>query len=132
MTKNPSFSFTWATIIFNYKDYQIMIRNGMWTGVEEIWVNDELRHRQASWKWRTQNTLQLSNGETLDFDFGYEKLKEKGFLAGRGISLYVKSGENEVFRLEPEKEILGWKGLLICGVIGFLLGFYVLPLIFGK
>jgi len=131
MTKNPSFSFTWATIIFNYKDYQIMIRNGMWTGVEEIWVNDELRHRQASWKWRTQNTLQLSNGETLDFDFGYEKLKEKGFLAGRGISLYVKSGENEVFRLEPEKEILGWKGLLICGVIGFLLGFYVLPLIFG-
>jgi hypothetical protein len=131
MTKNPSFSFKWATIIFNYKDYQIMIRNGMWTGVEEIWVNDELRHRQASWKWRTQNTLQLSNGETLDFDFGYEKLKEKGFLAGRGISLYVKSGENEVFRLEPEKEILGWKGLLICGVIGFLLGFYVLPLIFG-
>jgi len=131
MTKNPSFSFKWATIIFNYKDYQIMIRNGMWTGVEEIWVNDVLRHRQASWKWRTQNTLQLSNGETLDFDFGYEKLKEKGFLAGRGISLYVKSGENEVFRLEPEKEILGWKGLLICGVIGFLLGFYVLPLIFG-
>ena len=131
MTKNPSFSFKWATIIFNYKDYQIMIRNGMWTGVEEIWVNDELRHRQASWKWRTQNTLQLSNGETLNFDFGYEKLKEKGFLAGRGISLYVKSGENEVFRLEPEKEILGWKGLLICGVIGFLLGFYVLPLIFG-
>ena len=131
MTKNPSFSFKWATIIFNYKDYQIMIRNGMWTGVEEIWVNDELRHRQASWKWRTQNTLQLSNGETLDFDFGYEKLKEKGFLAGRGISLYVKSGENEVFRLEPEKEILGWKGLLICVVIGFLLGFYVLPLIFG-
>ena len=131
MTKNPSFSFKWATIIFNYKDYQIMIRNGMWTGVEEIWVNDELRHRQASWKWRTQNTLQLSNGETLDFDFGYEKLKEKGFLASRGISLYVKSGENEVFRLEPEKEILGWKGLLICGVIGFLLGFYVLPLIFG-
>jgi len=131
MIKNPSFSFKWATIIFNYKDYQIMIRNGMWTGVEEIWVNDELRHRQASWKWRTQNTLQLSNGETLDFDFGYEKLKEKGFLAGRGISLYVKSGENEVFRLEPEKEILGWKGLLICGVIGFLLGFYVLPLIFG-
>jgi len=131
MTKNPSFSFKWATIIFNYKDYQIMIRNGMWTGVEEIWVNDELRHRQASWKWRTQNTLQLSNGETLDFDFGYEKLKEKGFLAGRGISLYVKSGENEVFRLEPEKEIIGWKGLLICVAIGFILGFFVLPLIFG-
>jgi len=131
MTKNPSYSFKWATILFNYKDYQIIYRNGMWTSVEEIWVNDELRHRQASWKWRTQNTLQLSNGETLDFDFGYEKLKEKGFLAGRGISLYVKSGENEVFRLEPEKEILGWKGLLICGVIGFLLGFYVLPLIFG-
>jgi len=131
MTKNPSYSFKWATILFNYKDYQIIYRNGMWTSVEEIWVNDELRHRQASWKWRTQNTLQLSNGETLDFDFGYEKIKGSGFFGGRGISLYVKSGDNEVFRLEPEKEIIGWKGLLICGVIGFLLGFYVLPLIFG-
>ncbi|NCX77988.1 MAG: hypothetical protein EBW94_05130 [Proteobacteria bacterium] len=108
MTKNPSYSFKWATILFNYKDYQIIYRNGMWTSVEEIWVNDELRHRQASWKWRTQNTLQ-----------------------GQAISLYVKSGENEVFRLEPEKEIIGWKGLLICVAIGFLLGFFVLPLIFG-
>ena len=131
MTKNPSYSFKWATILFNYKDYQIMYRNGMWTSVEEIWVNDELRHRQASWKWRTQNTLQLSNGETLDFDFGYEKIKGSGFFGGQAISLYVKSGENEIFRLEPEKEIIGWKGLLICVAIGFLLGFFVLPLIFG-
>ena len=131
MTKNPSYSFKWATILFNYKDYQIMYRNGMWTSVEEIWVNDELRHRKASWKWRTQNTLQLSNGETLDFDFGYEKIKGGGFFGGQAISLYVKSGENEIFRLEPEKEIIGWKGLLICVAIGFLLGFFVLPLIFG-
>lgn len=131
MTKNPSYSFKWATILFNYKDYQIMYRNGMWTSVEEIWVNDELRHRQASWKWRTQNTLQLSNGETLDFDFGYEKIKGSGRFGGQAISLYVKSGENEVFRLEPEKEIIGWKGLLICVAIGFLLGFFVLPQIFG-
>jgi len=108
-----------------------MYRNGMWTSVEEIWVNDELRHRQASWKWRTQNTLQLSNGETLDFDFGYEKIKGSGRFGGQAISLYVKSGENEVFRLEPEKEIIGWKGLLVCVVIGFLLGFFVLPQIFG-
>ena len=131
MTKNPSYSFKWSTILFNYKDFQIMYRNGMWTSVEEIWVNDELKHRQSSWKWRTQNSVELSNGEKLDFDFGYEKAKGKGFLKSPAISLYVKSGENEVFRLEPDKEVIGWKGLLICVAVGFLLGFFVLPLIFG-
>ena len=85
MKTNPSFSFKWATILFNYKDYQIKVRNGMWSSVEEIWVNDELKHRQASWKWRTQNSIKLSNGETLDFDFGYEKLKGKRFSISKGI-----------------------------------------------
>ncbi|MDA8840460.1 hypothetical protein N9N89_01625 [Gammaproteobacteria bacterium] len=131
MKKNPIFSFIWVTILFNYKDYQIKVRNGMWNAVEEIWVNDELKHRQASWKWRTQNSIELSNGETLDFDFGYEKLKGKRFSISKGISLYVKSGDNEIYRLEPEKEIIGWKGLIACLIIGFLFGFYVLPLIFG-
>ena len=131
MKTNPSFSFKWATILFNYKDYQIKVRNGMWSSVEEIWVNDELKHRQASWKWRTQNSIKLSNGETLDFDFGYEKQKRKRFSISQGISLYVKSGDNEIYRLEPEKEIIGWKGLLVCLLIGFLIGFFVLPLIFG-
>jgi len=131
MKTNPSFSFKWATILFNYKDYQIKVRNGMWSSVEEIWVNDELKHRQASWKWRTQNSIKLSNGETLDFDFGYEKQKGKRFSISQGISLYVKSGDNEIYRLEPEKEIIGWKGLLVCLLIGFLIGFFVLPLIFG-
>ena len=131
MKTNPSFSFKWATILFNYKDYQIKVRNGMWSSVEEIWVNDELKHRQASWKWRTQNSIKLSNGETLDFDFGYEKQKGKRFSISQGISLYVKSGDNEIYRLEPEKEIIGWKGLIACLIIGFLFGFYVLPLIFG-
>ena len=42
MKTNPSFSFKWATILFNYKDYQIKYRNGMWSSIEEIWVNDEL------------------------------------------------------------------------------------------
>ena len=56
----------------------------MWSSVEEIWVNDELKHRQASWKWRTQNSVKLSNGETLDFDFGYEKHKGKTFLYLQG------------------------------------------------
>ena len=100
--------------------------------VEEIWVNDELKHRQASWKWRTQNSIELSNGEILDFDFGYEKLKGKRFsIQGKGLSLYVKSGDNEIYRLEPEKELIGWKGLIACLIIGFLFGFYILPLIFG-
>ena len=132
MKTNPDFSFKWATILFNYKDYQIKYRNGMWSSIEEIWVNDELKHRQSSWKWRTQNSVELSNGETLNFDFGYEKIKGKPFTFGRlALSLYVKSGENEIFRLEPEKEIIGWKGLLACLLIGFLIGFFVLPLIFG-
>ena len=96
MKTNPSYSYKWATILFNYKDYQIKYRNGMWTGIEEIWVNDELKHRQSSWKWRTQNSVELSNGETLNFDFGYEKIKGKRFTFGRhALSLYVKSGENE-------------------------------------
>ena len=104
----------------------------MWSSIEEIWVNDELKHRQSSWKWRTQNSVELSNGETLNFDFGYEKIKGKRFtFQGSALSLYVKSGENEIFRLEPEKEIIGWKGLLVCLLIGFLIGFFVLPLIFG-
>lgn len=132
MKTNPSYSYKWATILFNYKDYQIKYRNGMWSGIEEIWVNDELKHRQSSWKWRTQNSVELSNGETLNFDFGYEKIKGKRFTFGRrALSLYVKSGENEIFRLEPEKEIIGWKGLLACLLIGFLIGFFVLPFIFG-
>ena len=132
MKTNPSLSFKWATILFNYKDYQIKYRNGMWSSIEEIWVNDELKHRQSSWKWRTQNSVELSNGETLNFDFGYEKIKGKGFtFKGHALSLYVKSGENEIFRLEPEKEIIGWKGLLACLLIGFLIGFFVLPWIFG-
>jgi hypothetical protein len=80
MKTNPSLSFKWATILFNYKDYQIKYRNGMWSSVEEIWVNDELKHRQSSWKWRTQNSIELPNGETLNFDFGYEKIKGKGSL----------------------------------------------------
>ena len=129
MKTNPSFSFKWAIILFNYKDYQIKYRSGMWSSVEEIWVNDQLKHRQSSWKWRTQNSVELSNGETLNFDFGYEKIKGKRIT--QALSLYVKSGENEIFRLEPEKEIIGWKGLLVCLLIGFLLGFFVLPLIFG-
>ena len=129
MKTNPSYSYKWATILFNYKDYQIKYRNGMWTGIEEIWVNDELKHRQSSFKWRTQNSVELSNGETLNFDFGYEKIKGKRFT--QALSLYVKSGENEIFRLEPEKEIIGWKGLLACLLIGFLIGFFVLPFIFG-
>ena len=129
MKTNPDFSFKWATILFNYKDYQIKYRNGMWSSIEEIWINDELKHRQSSWKWRTQNSVELSNGETLNFDFGYEKIKGKRIT--QALSLYVKSGENEIFRLEPEKEIIGWKGLLVCLLIGFLLGFFVLPLIFG-
>ena len=129
MKTNPDFSFKWATILFNYKDYQIKYRNGMWSSVEEIWVNDELKHRQSSWKWRTQNSVELSNGETLNFDFGYEKIKGKRIT--QALSLYVRSGENEIFRLEPEKEIIGWKGLLVCLLIGFLIGYFVLPLIFG-
>jgi hypothetical protein len=129
MKTNPDFSFKWATILFNYKDYQIKYRNGMWSSIEEIWINDELKHRQSSWKWRTQNSVELSNGETLNFDFGYEKIKGKRIT--QALSLYVKSGENEIFRLEPEKEIIGWKGLLVCLLIGFLIGFFVLPLIFG-
>ena len=129
MKTNPSYSYKWATILFNYKDYQIKYRNGMWTGIEEIWVNDELKHRQSSWKWRTQNSVELSNGETLNFDYGYEKIKGKRLT--QALSLYVKSGENEIFRLEPEKEIIGWKGLLVCLLIGFLIGFFVLPLISG-
>ena len=129
MKTNPDFSFKWATILFNYKDYQIKYRNGMWSSIEEIWVNDELKHRQSSFKWRTQNSVELSNGETLNFDFGYEKIKGKRLT--QALSLYVKSGENEIFRLEPEKEIIGWKGLLVCLLIGFLIGFFVLPLIFG-
>ena len=129
MKTNPDFSFKWATILFNYKDYQIKYRNGMWSSIEEIWINDELQHRQSSWKWRTQNSVELSNGETLNFDFGYEKIKGKRIT--QALSLYVKSGENEIFRLEPEKEIIGWKGLLVCLLIGFLIGFFVLPLIFG-
>jgi hypothetical protein len=129
MKTNPSFSFKWATILFNYKEYQIKYRSGMWSSIEEIWVNDELKHRQSSFKWRTQNSVELSNGETLNFDFGYEKIKGKRLT--QALSLYVKSGENEIFRLEPEKEIIGWKGLLVCLLIGFLIGFFVLPLIFG-
>jgi hypothetical protein len=129
MKTNPDFSFKWATILFNYKDYQIKYRNGMWSSIEEIWINDELKHRQSSWKWRTQNSVELSNGETLNFDFGYEKIKGKRIT--QALSLYVKSGENEIFRLEPEKEIIGWKGLLVCLLIGFLIGYFVLPLIFG-
>ena len=129
MKTNPSFSFKWATILFNYKEYQIKYRSGMWNSIEEIWVNDELKHRQSSFKWRTQNSVELSNGETLNFDFGYEKIKGKRLT--QALSLYVKSGENEIFRLEPEKEIIGWKGLLACLLIGFLIGFFVLPLIFG-
>ena len=129
MKTNPDFGFKWATILFNYKDYQIKYRNGMWSSIEEIWINDELKHRQSSWKWRTQNSVELSNGETLNFDFGYEKIKGKRIT--QALSLYVKSGENEIFRLEPEKEIIGWKGLLVCLLIGFLIGFFVLPLIFG-
>ena len=132
MKTNPDFSFKWATILFNYKDYQIKYRNGMWSSIEEIWINDELKHRQSSWKWRTQNSVELSNGERLDFDFGYEKTKGKRFsMKGQALSLYVKSGENEIFRLEPEKQIIGWKGLLACLLFGFLVGFFVLPLIFG-
>ena len=129
MKTNPGFSFKWATILFNYKDYQIKYRNGMWSSIEEIWINDELKHRQSSWKWRTQNSVKLSNGETLNFDFGYEKIKGKRIT--QALSLYVKSGENEIFRLEPEKEIIGWKGLIACLLIGFIIGFFVLPLIFG-
>ena len=129
MKTNPDFSFKWATILFNYKDYQIKYRNGMWSSIEEIWINDELKHRQSSWKWRTQNSVELSNGETLNFDFGYEKIKGKRIT--QALSLYVRSGENEIFRLEPEKEIIGWKGLLVCLLIGFLIGFFVLPLISG-
>lgn len=129
MKTNPDFSFKWATILFNYKDYQIKYRNGMWSSIEEIWINDELKYRQSSWKWRTQNSVELSNGETLNFDFGYEKIKGKRIT--QALSLYVKSGENEIFRLEPEKEIIGWKGLLVCLLIGFLIGFFVLPLISG-
>jgi hypothetical protein len=129
MKTNPSFSFKWATILFNYKEYQIKYRSGMWSSIEEIWVNDELKHRQSSFKWRTQNSVELSNGETLNFDFGYEKIKGKRLT--QALSLYVKSGENEIFRLEPEKEIIGWKGLLVCLLIGFLIGFFVLPLISG-
>lgn len=129
MKTNPDFSFKWATILFNYKDYQIKYRNGMWSSTEEIWINDELKHRQSSWKWRTQNSVELPNGETLNFDFGYEKIKGKRIT--QALSLYVKSGENEIFRLEPEKEIIGWKGLLVCLLIGFLIGFFVIPLIFG-
>ena len=129
MKTNPSFSFKWATILFNYKEYQIKYRSGMWSSIEEIWVNDELKHRQSSFKWRTQNSVELSNGETLNFDFGYEKIKGKRIT--QALSLYVRSGENEIFRLEPEKEIIGWKGLLVCLLIGFLIGYFVLPLIFG-
>jgi hypothetical protein len=129
MKTNPSFGFKWATILFNYKDYQIKYRNGMWSSIEEIWINDELKHRKSSWKWRSQNSVELSNGETLNFDFGYEKIKGKRIT--QALSLYVKSGENEIFRLEPEKEIIGWKGLLVCLLIGFLIGYFVLPLIFG-
>jgi hypothetical protein len=129
MKTNPSFGFKWATILFNYKDYQIKYRNGMWSSIEEIWINDELKHRQSSWKWRSQNSVELSNGETLNFDFGYEKIEGKRIT--QALSLYVKSGENEIFRLEPEKEIIGWKGLLVCLLIGFLIGYFVLPLIFG-
>ena len=129
MKTNPDFSFKWATILFNYKDYQIKYRNGMWSSTEEIWINDELKHRQSSWKWRTQNSVELPNGETLNFDFGYEKIKGKRIT--QALSLYVKSGENEIFRLEPEKEIIGWKGLLVCLLIGFLIGFFVIPLVFG-
>ena len=129
MKTNPSFSFKWATILFNYKEYQIKYRSGMWSSIEEIWVNDELKHRQSSFKWRTQNSVELSNGETLNFDYGYEKIKGKRLT--QALSLYVKSGENEIFRLEPEKEIIGWKGLLACLLIGFLIGFFVLPFIFG-
>lgn len=129
MKTNPSFGFKWATILFNYKDYQIKYRNGMWSSIEEIWINDELKHRKSSWKWRSQNSVELSNGETLNFDFGYEKIKGKRI--SQALSLYVKSGENEIFRLEPEKEIIGWKGLLVCLLIGFLIGYFVLPLIFG-
>ena len=129
MKTNPDFSFKWATILFNYKDYQIKYRNGMWSSIEEIWINDELKHRKSSWKWRSQNSVELSNGETLNFDFGYEKIKGKRIT--QALSLYVRSGENEIFRLEPEKEIIGWKGLLACLLIGFLIGFFVLPWIFG-
>ena len=129
MKTNPSYSYKWATILFNYKDYQIKYRNGMWSSIEEIWINDELKHRKSSWKWRSQNSVELSNGETLNFDFGYEKIKGKRIT--QALSLYVKSGENEIFRLEPEKEIIGWKGLLVCLFIGFLIGYFVLPLIFG-
>ena len=129
MKTNPDFSFKWATILFNYKDYQIKYRNGMWSSIEEIWINDELKHRKSSWKWRSQNSVELSNGETLNFDFGYEKIKGKRIT--QALSLYVRSGENEIFRLEPEKEIIGWKGLLVCLLIGFLMGYFVLPLIFG-
>ena len=129
MKTNPDFSFKWATILFNYKDYQIKYRNGMWSSIEEIWINDELKHRKSSWKWRSQNSVELSNGETLNFDFGYEKIKGKRIT--QALSLYVRSGENEIFRLEPEKEIIGWKGLLVCLLIGFLIGYFVLPLIFG-
>jgi hypothetical protein len=129
MKTNPSFGFKWATILFNYKDYQIKYRNGMWSSIEEIWINDELKLRKSSWKWRSQNSVELSNGEMLNFDFGYEKIKGKRI--SQALSLYVKSGENEIFRLEPEKEIIGWKGLLVCLLIGFLIGYFVLPLIFG-
>jgi hypothetical protein len=137
MKTNPSFSFKWATILFNYKDYQIKYRNGMWSSIEEIWVNDELKHRQSSRKWRTQNSVELSNGEMLNFDFGYEEIKGKRFtfngfaFPSQSLSLYVKSGENEIFRLEPKKEIIGWIGLLVCLLIGFLIGFFGLHLIFG-
>ena len=63
MKTNPSFGFKWATILFNYKDYQIKYRNGMWSSIEEIWINDELKHRKSSWKWRSQNSVELSNGK---------------------------------------------------------------------
>ncbi len=133
MKKNPSYSFKWVTILFNYKDYQITCRNGMWSPVEEIWVNDELKLRRHSWKWRTQNSVELSNGETLNFDFGNEKIKEKSFLFnGPGLSLYVKSGDNEIFRVDPEKiEFMSDKLLLASILSGIFLSVFVLPLIWG-
>lgn len=118
----PIMSKEWLTFIFEYKGNQIIVRNGTFKPVGEIWVNDNLLHTEENWNAVMDQTITIPSGEDINIRYGY-----KWFGA---IFMTARHGSSIIYDYVSSRDLRMWfitaPFLLAGGIAGWYLARYIL------
>jgi|TARA_B110000971_G_scaffold176858_1_gene182436 hypothetical protein len=118
----PIMSKEWLTFIFEYKGNQIIVRNGTFKPIGEIWVNDNLLHTEENWNAVMDQTITIPSGEEINIRYGYKKFG--------AIFMTARHGSSIIYDYVSSRDLRMWfiaaPFLLAGGIAGWYLARYIL------